>query len=269
METVKTERAETPAPNSTFAIGGVSCSADSFVVAESLCSASTFVVKSPPIANLQNVTTHFPMTRDWNDIKWFFEPDGSLRDIYVQNVTILDWQNLLDFLNLNYIIKFGEDDEDKIDINFAIKFLQDSTGKMEGKTLRIDLNGINIHCHFFLDDQIEFDIDPREIKSLKDFEQIEMFMVSISQILNTQVTLTEENSPLFPLFKVDVGKNINRFLTKKEANELSSNRNGFYTKLVLMKTRFKMRFFPRLFQNQIIKSGSSEYKATDRQRNEW
>jgi hypothetical protein len=58
LETVKTERAETPAPNSTFAIGGVSCSADSFVVAESLCSASTFVVKSPPIANLQNVTGH-------------------------------------------------------------------------------------------------------------------------------------------------------------------------------------------------------------------
>ena len=41
--------------NSTFAIGGVSCSADSLVVAEISVAASTFVVKSPPIANLQNV----------------------------------------------------------------------------------------------------------------------------------------------------------------------------------------------------------------------
>jgi hypothetical protein len=41
--------------NSTLAIGGVSCSADSFVVAKVQFSELTFVLKSPPIANLQNV----------------------------------------------------------------------------------------------------------------------------------------------------------------------------------------------------------------------
>jgi hypothetical protein len=44
------------AANSTFAIGGVSCFADSLEVAEILCSASTLVVKIPPIANLQTVS---------------------------------------------------------------------------------------------------------------------------------------------------------------------------------------------------------------------
>ena len=39
------------------------------------------------------------MTRIWDDIKWIFELDGSLRDIYVQDVTLSDWETLIDFLN--------------------------------------------------------------------------------------------------------------------------------------------------------------------------
>jgi hypothetical protein len=41
--------------NSTFAIGGVSCSADSFVVAESFVLRINFCSKIPPIANLHNI----------------------------------------------------------------------------------------------------------------------------------------------------------------------------------------------------------------------
>jgi hypothetical protein len=37
------------------------------------------------------VTTHFEMNREWNDIKWIFEHDGSLRDIYIQDVSLSDW----------------------------------------------------------------------------------------------------------------------------------------------------------------------------------
>ncbi len=66
MQTDKNVReartANSPASKMAFAIGGVTCSADSFVVAESsvlrmnIClQAGRFVVKSPPIANLQNV----------------------------------------------------------------------------------------------------------------------------------------------------------------------------------------------------------------------
>ena len=46
----------TPAGNSTLAIGGVSSPLDSFVVAESSVLRTNFCAKSPPIANLQNVT---------------------------------------------------------------------------------------------------------------------------------------------------------------------------------------------------------------------
>ena len=45
--------------NSTLPIGGVSSQLDSFVVAEVQFSEPTFVLKSPPIANLQTVGSHF------------------------------------------------------------------------------------------------------------------------------------------------------------------------------------------------------------------
>ena len=45
--------------NSTLAIGGVTSPIDTFVVAESSVLRMKFSAKSPPIANLQNVSTNF------------------------------------------------------------------------------------------------------------------------------------------------------------------------------------------------------------------
>jgi hypothetical protein len=49
---------ELPAGNSTLAIGGFSCFADSFVTAESSVLRISIVLKSLPIANLQTVSHH-------------------------------------------------------------------------------------------------------------------------------------------------------------------------------------------------------------------
>lgn len=209
------------------------------------------------------------MTRNWDDIEWIFEQDGSLRDIYVQDVTLFDWEKLIDFLNLNYPLKFGEDGSNQIDKEYVVRYLNDETGEMESELLRIDLSGINIHCYFFLPDQIEFDIDPKEIKTIKDFEIIENFMISISKILSNQVTLTGENSPKFPLFKIDFDKKVNKILTEKEANELSSKQNSFFTEMTLLKTKLILRLFPKTFKNKIIKSVNETHKLTGKDKNVW
>ncbi|HEV7347666.1 hypothetical protein [Telluribacter sp.] len=209
------------------------------------------------------------MTRNWNDIKWIFEPDGSLRDIYVQDVTLSDWEKLIDFLILNYDIKFGEDEKKQIDKEYVIEYLRDETGEMESKSLKIDFNGVNIHCYFFLPNQIEFDIDPKEITAIKDFETIEKFMTSISQTLRNQVTLTGENSPEFPLFKIDFDKNVNKVLTEKEAEELSNRQSSILTELNVMKTRLMMRFFPKKFESKVLKSANEPYRPTGKDKNVW
>ena len=62
--------------------------------------------------------------------------------------------------------------------------------------LKIFLNGnIQVNCHFFFSDWIEFDIDPREIKSEQGFQEIVDFMSFLAKNLNEVVVLIHENSP--------------------------------------------------------------------------
>ena len=206
------------------------------------------------------------MTRNWNDIQWIFEPNGSLRDIYVQDISLREWEKVIDLLNSNFNLTYS--DQDKIDKKYVLEYLQDTTGEMESKSLTIHLGQIKVNCYFFLSEQIEFDIDPKEVNSINDFEQVEKFMISISDILQEQVTLTEENSPEFPLFKVDIINRINRILTEKEVNELSGT-NSVINQVTSLKTRLKMKFFPKQFEKRLLESANEEYRPTKKEKNVW
>ena len=98
--------------------------------------------------------------------------------------------------------------------------LNDETGEMECKTVSIILGNIIINTHFFCIDEIEFDIDPKEINTIFDFEKVLNFINQISLILNKPVILTGENQREFPLIKVDFSKKLIKALTKKEAKQL-------------------------------------------------
>jgi hypothetical protein len=207
------------------------------------------------------------MTRKWNDIEWIFEPDGSLRDIYVQDISLRAWEKLIDHLNYNFNLTYS--DTDKIDKEYVLKYLRDASGEMESKSLTIHLGQMTVNCYFFLLEQIEFDIDPKEVNSLSDFEQIEKFMISISETLQEQVTLTGENSPEFPLFKVDTKKEINKVLTKKEANDLARTNNCISSHLSILRARLKMKFFPKQFEKRVFESANEEYRPTNKEKNLW
>lgn len=197
------------------------------------------------------------MTRHWEDIRWLFEADGSLRDIYIQDVNLLDWEKLIDFINLHYDITFGNTDAKQIDKVYVINYLKDETGEMECQSLRINLNGITIRCYFFLAQQIEFSFSPEEIRTINDFEYIESFMTAISQTLNTQVTLTKENTPECPLLKIDFNKNINEVLTIKELQEL-------------YKLNTTQSSIPaEIFESQALKSANEVYRPTSKDENWW
>jgi hypothetical protein len=99
---------------------------------------------------------------------------------------------LIDHLNARFNLTFS--DTDKIDKEYVLEYLRDTSGEMESKSLKIHLSQIKVNCYFFLSEQIEFDIDPKEVNSLSDFEQIKKFITSISETLQEQVTLTAENS---------------------------------------------------------------------------
>lgn len=213
------------------------------------------------------------MKKNWDDIKWIFEPDGSLRDIYVQDVSISDWEKLIDLLNENYPLRYeiaGEErSTSKIDKDYTVQYLTDKSGEMECISAAIDLSGINANCYFFLSEQIEFDVDPKEIASVKDFEKVEKFMEAVSLALDQEVTLTDEDTPEFPLVKVSMTRNINEVLTQKEAQVLRSNSNSLKNRLVALKTKLKIKVCPQKFKEQILRSAKEPYKATRRNKNIW
>lgn len=122
-----------------------------------------------------------------------FHSDGSLRDIYVQNVTVKEWEAFLNFLGTgNYRLQYFRDgDSAQLPAN-AAKVLSDRSCS---HNLVIDITEVKICCHFFMEDEIELDVDPREINSEASESNVLDFMVELGAYLNRDVILTEENSP--------------------------------------------------------------------------
>jgi len=207
------------------------------------------------------------MKRSWKDIKWIFEPDGSLIDIYVQEVSLDDWRKVISLINEKYKVKY--DGTNLIDEKYSIEYLTDDTGEMESKSASIHFDDIQLNCHFFLEDQIEFDIDPKEINSIQDFETIESFMIDISTELDNQVTLTGENNIKFPLIKIDTNRGIIKYLTEEEVKEYWDNPNSFISKMKLFKTKLEMKLTPNKFQEKLLKSASEPYQSTKKDENVW
>jgi predicted lipase len=98
---------------------------------------------------------------------------------------------------------------------------------------------------------------------------IEDFMTSISETLQEQVTLTEENHPEFPLFKVDTKNRINKILTEKEADELTGTKNSISRQLSILRTKLGMTLFPKQFKKRLLESANQVYKPTKKEKSVW
>ncbi|TXK71844.1 hypothetical protein [Mesonia sp. HuA40] len=210
--------------------------------------------------------------RNWNNIEWIFKKDGALRDIYVQNATISDWKKVVGLLNSEYKLTFGIYEEnltDKIDFEFVKTMFADETGELETKSATIDLSGIIVKCYFFLEEQIEFDINPTEIKTELEFIEIINFMKSISSKLEKQITLCGENQPEFPLIKIDTKNGIEKVLTEKEAENLWKKSDQNFSGFTKLKSKIIMKYFPKIFEKKIMESANREYKSTPKEKNVW
>ena len=210
------------------------------------------------------------MKKNWEDIKWIFEPDGALRDIYVQDVGQSDYRKLINLLNSQYKLKFGGEYSNQIDFDYIQKMWNDETGKIETKSLTINLEGITVKSHFFIPEQIEFDIQPRQIIQLSDFDKVLNFMENISKVVGKQVTLTNENRIEFPLIKIDSKKGIEIILRKDEMIKISK-KAGIYVNWFgrIKNLLFPKKFSREEFEYEAMKSAFEQFEATPKERNVW
>ena len=120
---------------------------------------------------------------NWQDYQLEFEFDGSWRDIYVLNTTIYDWQRLIDFLRSSaYLLIYKVDYEETLLPQSVEQALKKRYGA--SPLLSINIGTVILNCHFFTEEEIEFDIDPREIVSAVQSEQVLAFMRQVGNLLN-------------------------------------------------------------------------------------
>lgn len=123
-----------------------------------------------------------------------FEADGSLRDIYVLNTNSEDWNTLVSELaasEFNVEISAPFEVSDHFQAEAALKHVQ-TTAPV---TLKVDVSqNVSAHSHFFTPEEVEFDFDPREVRTEADVASILGFMKAIGDILSKDVILTQEGA---------------------------------------------------------------------------
>src|SRR5581483_11032728 len=89
----------------------------------------------------------------------------------------------------------------------------------ESLLLRLNVGGLWVNCHFFQDDEIEFDLDPREVTDEQRYEALMGFMVDLGRATGRRVVMTPESSsgtaPGFvPLFDLPIGEQRPVYITE-------------------------------------------------------
>ena len=132
-------------------------------------------------------------TMDWQLVAPDFAWDGSWRDIYILDTTTADWQVVWDVLRhweppAVFVVEGTiEPMPERVDTAFAMR-------NERTPLLAFQVGQIGLNCHFFGTDEIEFDLDPREVKGPADAEALAAFMRRLSNATGKTVVLTAENS---------------------------------------------------------------------------
>lgn len=129
------------------------------------------------------------MRPKFHDVTGLWKRDGSLRDIYVQNTEAVHWDRF-DRLLSQYECSYAFD-------GVAVPFPGSHSvlGNREGShMLSILLDGpVAICCHFFIAEQLELDISPREVTGPLEHSEVLSFVENLSEALDLPADITPEN----------------------------------------------------------------------------
>jgi hypothetical protein len=141
----------------------------------------------------------------WESVAQEFAFDGSLRDIYVFDVGLPAWQRVLDRLRqAEYELIYHRGD----DVSELPPAAADALppNDEDARMLSVKFYGILANCHFFTRDEIEFDIDPREIEGQRQLDALLAFMRLLSDATGKDAVLTPENCREIVIFRSRPGQ---------------------------------------------------------------
>ncbi|TIT17924.1 MAG: hypothetical protein E5W81_18180 [Mesorhizobium sp.] len=127
---------------------------------------------------------------NWEQIASDFAWDGSWRDIYVLNTSEADWQGVWNIL-LEWTPPASFSVSGKIEsMPLGVEAVLESE---TGSLLSFYVGPIQLACHFFSADEIEFDFDPRQVTGKTEVEHLDRFMRLLGDATGKPIILTQEN----------------------------------------------------------------------------
>lgn len=145
------------------------------------------------------------MSFPWETVQGEFYCDGSWRDIYVFGTNRADWQTMLNTLRASpYQVRYFRDRQ-------PADLPQDAADAFPGpdecdRMLSVTFSGVLANCFFFTEDEIEFDIDPREVKGQEELDALFGFMHRLADAVDKEAVLTPENMREIVIFRVRPGR---------------------------------------------------------------
>ncbi|GAA1849003.1 hypothetical protein [Actinomadura bangladeshensis] len=140
----------------------------------------------------------------WEDVRRFFEPDGSLLDAYVFDTTVADWQNFVDLVrSVGWWFAYSEDGQ-AVSLPERVEEVLARRGEM-GALLQVrPVPEVLVNVHFFIEEEIEADLDPRELQGQKQLDAVCAFLRAVGRRLGKPMFLTPENGAAYPLIGYDL-----------------------------------------------------------------
>lgn len=159
---------------------------------------------------------------DWARCKAAFHQDGSLRDIYVNGTGEHDWDLFLSLVRSSgHAVRYTRDGDDAVVPSSAADVLADKTC---AHNLTIDVDGVEFMCHFFTPDEIELDLDPRQVASQRSLEAVLGFIEHLGSHLSKDVILTEENSPEYIRFRYSCSDGSTQYVSTGQPGDAGGRR---------------------------------------------
>ena len=131
---------------------------------------------------------------EWNKISADFEPDGSYRDIYIHETTLADWQLVIDAIRKEIPSFSVHTDGEPVEMPQDISNLFNLGPDDFRSSLYVGFGNGTLNCHFFTEDQIEFDLDPRDMNA-ELLPSLIDFMTILGTTVGKPVSLTHEDMP--------------------------------------------------------------------------
>jgi hypothetical protein len=146
----------------------------------------------------------------WDDVREWFDPEenGVLPDVCVPDATVADWQRVVDLVrSRGWAYEYSEDSE----VRRVPDRAEDMLGRMPEAMVMLKVwpaPGVLAIFRFWSAEQVDFDVDLRELQGQERLDVLVGFMRAIGRRLAKPVLLSPEGFETQPVigYQVDVDR---------------------------------------------------------------